>query len=49
MLKNILKVDGVQTLNKKAQQKVKGGYLCPDWVCKNLEAFPLMPACDCDV
>ncbi len=50
MLKNILELRGVQTLNKESQRSVKGGVrLCHPSICAIWDTLVLMPACTCDV
>jgi len=49
MLIKILNVEGVETLSKEKQKKVRGGRpRCSSWICSHQEYLVLQPACECD-
>ena len=54
MLKNILELNGVKTLEKKSQKVITGGHTginlseCPEAVCQMWDQLTFKPFCSCN-
>lgn len=50
MITQILKLTKVNLLSKSQKKQILGGVNqpCPQWVCDQLDTFPIKPTCYCE-